>query len=153
MNKRLRIFLVATLTPIGVSAELLVPTFSGIRPLLNNRGGRVTPVIFREEQGPGYGKGTAQSITPGPLGALKLTGQRWYSPDDRTIDAEHDENGYPKKDTGGVIPDVTVETTPEQEKAIRNAIVREMYGAPATDRPADPALEKAVEVLERRSAS
>lgn len=100
-----------------------------------------------------FGKGTAQTVSPGPFGALRLTGTRWYSPNGRTIDAEHDENGYPKKGTGGVIPDITVETTPEQEKAIRNAIVREMHGAPVTNRPADPALEKAVEVLGRRSAS
>lgn len=97
-----------------------------------------------------YGKGTAQSVTPGRSGrALKLTGHRWYTPDDRSIDADRDpETGEKIEGTGGVEPDTEVEVTDEQAAKIFRERFRECMKAslPATREP-DPALEKGIEIL------
>jgi len=102
-----------------------------------------------------YGKGTAQGISPGPTGgALKMTTSRWYTPADRTIDADHDPNTGAKIDgTGGVTPDVVVEVSEEQEAKIMGEIFRELRGLEVTERTPDPVIEKAVEVIGALKAS
>ncbi|MFH2202481.1 MAG: S41 family peptidase, partial [Elusimicrobiota bacterium] len=96
-----------------------------------------------------YGKGTAQSITPGPSGrALKLTGSRWHTPHDRTIDADKDPaTGAKIEGTGGVVPDIDVEVTPEQAGRIMQDIYRELNGGDVAEPAPDPQLKKAIEVL------
>lgn len=97
-----------------------------------------------------YGKGTMQTIMPDREGrALKLTIGRWYTPRDRSIDAQHDPKTHEKvKDTGGVLPDHLIVLTEEAERAIMRQLFREVQGA-APDGPAvaDPVLQKALEIL------
>ncbi|MBI5882267.1 MAG: S41 family peptidase [Elusimicrobia bacterium] len=99
-----------------------------------------------------YGKGTMQTVLPDQEGrALKLTIGRWYTPRDRSIDAQHDPKTREKvKDTGGVIPDHMIVLSEEDERAIMRQLFREVQGA-APDGPAvaDPVLRKALEILGR----
>ncbi|HBL18146.1 MAG: hypothetical protein A2X36_13790 [Elusimicrobia bacterium GWA2_69_24] len=99
-----------------------------------------------------YGKGTAQGISPEPGGeALKLTGSRWYTPADRSIDGARDPaTGAVAPGTGGVMPDVVVDVPDEAEARILGDIMRELNGLPLTGpRAPDPVLEKAVEMLRK----
>ena len=99
-----------------------------------------------------YGKGTMQSVMPDKQGrALKLTIGRWYTPRDRSIDAQHDPKTREKvKDTGGVVPDHLIVLTQEQERDIMKQLFREVQGAPADGAAvADPVLQKGLELLSK----
>ncbi len=69
---------------------------------------------------PSFGKGSVQNWHPlrDDAGAIRVTIARWYTPDGRSIDGQ------------GLLPDVTVELTPDDRSAGR-----------------DPQLEQAVELL------
>ncbi len=97
-----------------------------------------------------YGKGSAQAIRPGPTGrASKLTGSKWFTPDDRAINADHDsDTGAKIEGTGGVDPDIVVEVTPAVALKIMQETYRELNGAAIVGaRTQDPQLKKAIEVL------
>ncbi|MBI5240455.1 MAG: PDZ domain-containing protein [Elusimicrobia bacterium] len=99
-----------------------------------------------------YGKGTMQSVMPDREGrALKLTIGRWYTPRDRSIDAQHDPETKDKvKGTGGVVPDHLIVLTEEQEKAIMKQLYREVQGAAPEGAPVDdPVMQKALELLSK----
>jgi carboxyl-terminal processing protease len=99
-----------------------------------------------------YGKGTMQSVMPDAQGrALKLTIGRWYTPRDRSIDAEHDPETKDKvKGTGGVVPDHLIVLTEDQEKAVMKQLYREVQGAAPEGTPVDdPVLKKALELLSK----
>jgi carboxyl-terminal processing protease len=99
-----------------------------------------------------YGKGTMQSVMPDKQGrALKLTIGRWYTPRDRSIDAQHDPATKKKVEgTGGVVPDHLIVLTEDQEKAIMKQLYREVQGAPTDGAAvADPVLQKALELLSK----
>ncbi|MCX5795850.1 MAG: S41 family peptidase [Elusimicrobia bacterium] len=99
-----------------------------------------------------YGKGTMQTVLPDQQGrALKLTIGRWYTPRDRSIDAQHDPVTKEKvKDTGGVIPDHLIVLTEDQEAAVMKQLYREIQGASPDGAPvADPVLSKGLELLSK----
>lgn len=85
-----------------------------------------------------YGKGSAQTVIPFKDGSmLKLTAQRWYTPNGSSIDKGLNA-------VGGVAPDVAVTVTDEVEmKAIGN-IIREMMGQKPDAAVPDPALDAAL---------
>lgn len=108
-----------------------------------------------------YGKGTRQTILPSfdppatpmqppaPDGRLlRITDARWHTPDDRSIDAQHDPaTGEKVQGTGGIEPDIEVAVTPEEELKIYKDIQREMNGRPVANPTPDPVLRKAIEAL------
>ncbi|MFA6093417.1 MAG: S41 family peptidase [Elusimicrobiota bacterium] len=102
-----------------------------------------------------YGKGTQQALIPqGDGRSLKLTQNRWYSSADRTIDAQHDpDTGKEIAGTGGVVPDLSVELSEEQEAKIMGQIMEQLFKMPAKKEAVqDPVLEKAIEVLSHAKA-
>lgn len=107
---------------------------------------KLRPVIIGAQS---YGKGSAQSVLPGTDGgALKITGSRWFTPKDRTIDAQHDpETGEKVPGTGGVKPDVNVEVSEADQEKLAEQRFREMNDAAVKDPIADPVIQKAIEVL------
>jgi len=99
-----------------------------------------------------YGKGTMQTVLPDQQGrALKLTIGRWYTPRDRSIDAQHDPVTREKvKGTGGVVPDYMIVLTEAQEQDIMKQLYREVQGAAPDGAPvADPVLQKGLELLSK----
>ncbi|MFA5137870.1 MAG: S41 family peptidase [Elusimicrobiota bacterium] len=109
---------------------------------------KLRPVIIGSQS---YGKGSAQSVLPEKTGqALKITGSRWFTPNDRTIDAKHDpETGEKVPGTGGVKPDVSVEVSDADQEKLAEQRFRALNGAPVADPIADPVIEKAIEVLKQ----
>lgn len=86
-----------------------------------------------------YGKGSAQYVPPMAADgtSLKLTMQRWYTPNGRSIDRGSDGKG-------GVTPDVTVPVSDAVEtKALRN-ITKELFKVSVTESAPDPVLEEAL---------
>lgn len=85
-----------------------------------------------------YGKGSAQNVIQLPDGsAIKLTTERWYTPNGTSIDKHQNA-------VGGVAPDVAVAVTDEEEmKALAN-VMREMMGQPLGEPARDPALDAAL---------
>lgn len=100
-----------------------------------------------------YGKGTRQATYGAYAGrALRITNGRWYTPDGRAIDAKRGKDGERLPGTGGIVPDLEVKVSAEQESKIISEIIRELHGGQLTGpRTADPALEKALAVLENRA--
>ncbi|HAM34830.1 MAG TPA: hypothetical protein DEB40_00715, partial [Elusimicrobia bacterium] len=97
-----------------------------------------------------YGKGTQQVIMEqGDGRSLKITENRWHTPNDRNIDARHDpKTGEEIPGTGGVVPDIIVSVTAEQAAKIAKDIRLELFGRPLSNpRAPDPVLDKAIEVL------
>jgi len=101
-----------------------------------------------------YGKGTEQIVKPEPDNrGLRITENRWYTPNDRNIDAQHDpKNGMEIAGTGGIVPDVIVDVSEEQSAKIIENIMAELFQSQSRipDSTKDPVLEKAVEILSRR---
>ncbi|MFA6030240.1 MAG: S41 family peptidase [Elusimicrobiota bacterium] len=102
-----------------------------------------------------YGKGTEQVILPQLDGrALKITENRWYTPNDRNIAAQADpKTGLEMPGTGGVVPNLTVEVSEDQRGKIMKSIMQDLFGRKQEgERPRDPVLEKAIEVLSGANA-
>ncbi|MFA6030244.1 MAG: S41 family peptidase [Elusimicrobiota bacterium] len=97
-----------------------------------------------------FGKGTEQVTLSQPGGrALKLTENRWFTPDDRSIAAENDPDGNELPGTGGIVPDLVVEVSSAQRVQVMKSILLDLFERPQNGpRPQDPVLEKAVEVLQ-----
>jgi carboxyl-terminal processing protease len=102
-----------------------------------------------------FGKGSEQVVLPQREGrGLKVTENRWYTPGGRNIDANKDPGtGMEIPGTGGIVPDLAVEVSPEQEGKIYDQRFLELLGRAVPEpRVPDPALEKAVEVLSGASS-
>jgi len=102
-----------------------------------------------------YGKGTEQICLKQDDGRLlKITENRWHTPNDRNIDARHEPaSGARIRGTGGIVPDITVAVPAGQAEKIMNDIFLELFHRPVpSPRTPDPVLEKAVEVLSAISA-
>ncbi|MFA6091860.1 MAG: S41 family peptidase [Elusimicrobiota bacterium] len=102
-----------------------------------------------------YGKGTEQAIIGQANDrALKITENRWYTPEDRNIDAKHTQDtGAEIPGTGGVVPDLEVNVSDKQAEEILKNIQLELLGKPVpAPRAEDPVLKKAVEVLSGANA-
>lgn len=115
-----------------------------------------------------YGKGVAQSVLPGvqdlliptpqgvqqaqiPTGRIgKVTSERWHGPSGDWIDGKRDpETGAILPGTGGVIPNVAVSVTEDEERAVAKQIMRKLYGGTVANPVQDKVLDKAVELLSR----
>jgi C-terminal peptidase prc len=97
-----------------------------------------------------FGKGTQQATIPQPGGRfLKLTENRWYTPDGRNICALPDsQTGAEIPGTGGIVPDLEVPVPEEQAKKVMREIWMDLFGKPVPGpRTQDPVLEKALQVL------
>ncbi|HAM34831.1 MAG TPA: hypothetical protein DCP85_02745, partial [Elusimicrobia bacterium] len=86
-----------------------------------------------------HGKGTQQIYIDNPDGRLlHITENRWYTPNDRNIDARHDpETGARIPGTGGIVPDIIVPVPSEQAAKIAKDIRLELFGRPVP-RPRTP---------------
>ncbi|MFA6091854.1 MAG: S41 family peptidase [Elusimicrobiota bacterium] len=88
-----------------------------------------------------YGKGSAQGIFKFQDGSvLKMTLEHWYTPSGQCI--QKDEKGK-----GGITPDAVVPMNDASTAAVMDGIYRQMLNAPVENSPADPMLEKALELL------
>ncbi|HAM34832.1 MAG TPA: hypothetical protein DEB40_04505, partial [Elusimicrobia bacterium] len=86
-----------------------------------------------------YGKGTQQVIMDqGDGRMIKITENRWHTPNDRNIDARHDpKTGEEIPGTGGIVPDIIVPVPSEQAAKIAKDIRLELFGRPIP-RPRTP---------------
>ncbi|OGR96562.1 MAG: hypothetical protein A2V88_00315 [Elusimicrobia bacterium RBG_16_66_12] len=113
-----------------------------------------------------YGKGSFQLAMPtqvpvihpsgivvnsrGDGTLIKVTEGGWYTPQDRSVEGRHDPAaGHNVPGSGGVTPDEAVTVSPEDETKVLVGINDQLFGRGA-GAASDPALEKAVEVLNRR---
>ncbi|OGR72377.1 MAG: hypothetical protein A2X40_04480 [Elusimicrobia bacterium GWC2_65_9] len=113
-----------------------------------------------------YGKGSFQQVHPTVLplysytgdvisyyqdGTLiKITEGGWYPPNDRSIEGKHDPaTGMNIPESGGIVPDEIAKLSHDDEMKVMAGILAQLYQqvAPAV---ADPQLDKAIEVLDRR---
>ncbi len=91
-----------------------------------------------------YGKGSIQNILSGPDGTgVRVTSGLWNTPRDRNLSGRHDPaTGVNVPDSGGVVPDIAVTMTEEEENAALDGIAEQLYrtGGPAA---VDPTLAAA----------
>lgn len=86
-----------------------------------------------------YGKGSAQALIPLQDGSgMKLTVQKWYTPNGSSIEKN-------AAGAGGVSPDVAVAVTEEAEGKAFARIINELHQAPLGDPAPDATLDKALE--------
>jgi carboxyl-terminal processing protease len=98
-----------------------------------------------------YGKGSEQTLIPSEDGlrTLHITINHNLTPKGRSLDAKHDpKTGEEIHTTGGVEPNVVVPVSDKREDQILENIMDEMMQAPVNHPVSDPALKKAIEVLE-----
>jgi C-terminal peptidase prc len=97
-----------------------------------------------------FGKGTEQTALPQKGGRLlKITENRWYTPEGSSVDARHDpETGDEIPGTGGIVPDFAVDVPSDQAALILRDLMLELVLKPVPEpRTPDPVLEKAIEAL------
>jgi carboxyl-terminal processing protease len=93
-----------------------------------------------------YGKGLVQTIIPvSGDAAVKVTTQRYFTPNHLDINKKLDESG--KQIGGGITPDIEVKITDEDTERMQKA-----YKANPNDASHDPQLNKAVSVLKDQLA-
>ena len=99
-----------------------------------------------------YGKGLVQTIIPlADDSAVKVTTQHYFTPKMGDINKKFDDSG--KQISGGIKPDVVVEITDKDAKALQeatlNAAPEEVYQI-RNDPRYDPQLRKALEVIREK---
>jgi carboxyl-terminal processing protease len=88
-----------------------------------------------------YGKGLVQTIIPvSGNGAVKVTTQRYFTPNHVDINKKVDENG--KQISGGIAPDIEIDIS---EKDVEK--MREAYKKNPDDYGHDPQINKALSVI------
>jgi carboxyl-terminal processing protease len=85
-----------------------------------------------------YGKGSAQSVIPFQDGSgIKITMQKWFTPSGKSIQSEKD-------GTGGVLPDVEVKVSEEDEAKVAGNMMTRISGQPGDPNVKDAVLEEAL---------
>jgi carboxyl-terminal processing protease len=98
-----------------------------------------------------FGKGLVQKIVPisdslGRVAAIKITIQRYLTRNKRDINMKRDEDDAPISQSGGILPDIIVEPTPQDFEAQQKYLIahpKDIAGATNLD----PQIKKALEVL------